>query len=53
MRKKKSISKKILKTRDEKKLSKLRTDIDGIERVIYENLEKKDIEVGKIILPRN
>ena len=52
MKNKKSISKKLLRTRDEIKLFKLRSDIDCIERVLYENLEKKDIEIEKNILPK-
>ena len=43
MKKKKSISKKLLRTRDEIKLSKLRSDIDGIDI---------DIEIEENILPK-
>ena len=39
MKKKKNISKRMLKTRDEKCLRKLRSELDQIERGLYESLE--------------
>ena len=52
MKKKKTISKKLLKTRDERKLTNLRNELDGIERELYENLEKRDMESEQKILPK-